>query len=346
MRRVRPLLLAAVIPAAPLAAQSPQRYELQATAVEVYNLVGSALIEAGTGNAVQVEVTAGGADAGKLKVDMDGGTLRVIFPGDRIRYSRMEYEGSTTLHVDEDGTFDGHHHGSGRRVKISRDHGDLEAWADLRIAVPTGRSLELHLAVGRIAASNVNGRLRVDAVAAPVSVTGGKGDLSVSTASGDIRASGGTGPARLSTGSGAIEVSSWGGGEIDAETGSGNVTATEIESLRLRAQTGSGDVLLSKVRAPDVRVQTGSGNVTLELQSVVQQLDVETGSGDVSVVAPASTSARLEIGTGSGDIESDFPLAVTRSGRHHLTGTIGDGKGRVSIGTGSGEVRLLRAKGA
>ena len=29
MRRIRPLLLAVVIPAAPLAAQSPQRYELQ-----------------------------------------------------------------------------------------------------------------------------------------------------------------------------------------------------------------------------------------------------------------------------------------------------------------------------
>jgi lia operon protein LiaG len=341
MRRI--LLLAGVLPAAPLGAQSPQRYELQGSAVEIYNLVGSALIEAGTGSGVQVEVTRGGADAGRLKVDTDGGTLRVIFPGDRIRYSRMEHGGSTTLRVDEDGTF-GNPQRGGRRVRISRDEGDLDAWADLRIAVPAGRSLELHLAVGRIAASNVSGRLRVQAVAAPVSVTGGKGDLSVNTASGNVRASGGTGPARLSTGSGEIEVSSWGGGEIQAETGSGDVTATEIESLRLRAQTGSGDVLLSRVRAPDVAVQTGSGNVTLELQSLLQRLDVETGSGDVSVVAPASTSARLEIGTGSGDIESDFALAVTRSGRHHLVGTIGDGKGRVSIETGSGGVRLFRAK--
>ncbi len=218
----------------------------------------------------------------------------------------MEH-GSTTLHVDEDGTFDGYHHG-GRRVRVSRDEGDLEAWADLRIAVPAGRSLELHLAVGRIAAANVDGRLRLEAVAAPVTVAGGRGNLLVSTVSGDVRVSGGNGPARLST--------------------------------------GSGDVRLSQVRAPDVGVETGSGDVTLELQSVVQVLDVETGSGDVSIVAPPSTSARLEIEAGSGDIESDFPLAVTRSGRHHLTGTIGDGKGRVSVGTGSGGVRLMRSKGA
>ncbi len=347
MRRIRPLLLATLLPAAaaPLAAQSPQRYELQGAQVEIYNLVGSARVEAGSGNTVQVEVTTGGADAGKLKVEAEGGILRVRFPGNRIRYSRMEHGGSTTIRVDEDGTFDGLHHG-GRRVRISREEGDLEAWADLRITVPAGRSLELHLAVGRIAAANVNGRLRLEAAAAPVTIAGGRGELSVSTASGDVRASGGSGPARLSTGSGEVEISSWSGGDIEAETGSGDVIVTDIESSRLRAQTGSGDVRLSKVRATDVGVQTGSGDVTLELQSLVQVLDVETGSGDVSIVAPPSTSAELEIETGSGNIESDFPLAVTRSGRHHLTGTIGDGKGRVSVGTGSGGVRLLRAKGA
>jgi DUF4097 and DUF4098 domain-containing protein YvlB len=346
MPRIRPLLLAITIPAAPLAAQATQKYQLRGSAIEVYNLVGSARIEAASGGNAEVEVTRGGADAAKLKVETDAGSLRVIFPADRVRYSHMDHGGSTTLRVAEDGTFDDHHGRGGRRVKIARDDGDFEAWADLRIAVPEGRSLELHLAVGRVAASNLNGRLRVQALSASVSVTGGRGELSVATGSGDVTLSGGSGPARLSTGSGEIELSNWGGGEMEAETGSGDVTATDIESLRLRAQTGSGDVLLSGVRAPDVGVQTGSGNVTLELQSVVQQLDVETGSGDVSVVAPPSTSARLDIETGSGDIESDFPLAVTRSGRHHLTGTIGDGKGRVSIGTGSGEVRLLRAKGA
>jgi lia operon protein LiaG len=340
------LLLLAVVPAVPLAAQSPQRFELTGSEAEVYNLVGGVRVESGTGTAVQVEVTTAGADAGKLQVDASGSTLRVRFPGDRIRYPRMDHSGSTTLHVDEDGTFDGHRHGGGRRVRISRDEGDLEAWADLRILVPAGRSLELHLAVGRIAASNVNGRLRLSAAAAPVTVTGGSGELSVGTGSGDVRVSGGRGEARLSTGSGDIEVTSWESGDLEAETGSGDIVAKSIAAPRLRAQTGSGDVLLSKVQASDVGIETGSGEVTLELQSIVQVLDVETGSGDVSIVAPPATSARLEIETGSGEIESDFPLEVTRSGRHHLVGTIGDGKARVSVATGSGGVRLMRAGGA
>ena len=342
--RCLPALLLTLAAPLPLAAQAPERYELTGAAVEIHNLAGNVRIEAGGGSAVAVEVTRGGADAAKLSVESKAGVMRVLYPSDRIRYSRMDHDGSTTLRIDDDGTFDGEGRGA-RRVRISRDDGDLEAWADLRIAVPAGRSLALYLAVGRIAASNVNGRLGIEGAAAPVTIAGGAGDVSVSTGSGDVRVSGGRGAARLRTGSGDIELSSR-NGETVAETGSGDVTGSKIESDRLRAQTGSGNIRLSGVRAPDLALQTGSGDVSLELESVVQLLDVETGSGDVFIVAPPGIGARLEIETGSGDIESDFPLAVTRSGRHHLVGTIGDGKGRVSVETGSGGVRLLRAKGA
>ena len=133
MPRIRPLLLAAASPAAPFTAQGQQQYELGGEA-EIYNLVGSVRIEAGSGSAVQVEVTTGGADANKLKIEVDGAVLRVIYPGDRIRYARMEHAGSTTLHVNEDGMFDGRQWRRGRRVRIARDDGDLEAWADLRIS--------------------------------------------------------------------------------------------------------------------------------------------------------------------------------------------------------------------
>jgi hypothetical protein len=342
MRRLTALLLGVALPVQ-LTAQTTQRYELTGQTATVFNLVGTVQIEAGAGGDVQVQVTRGGADAGKLEIEANGGSLRVRYPADRIRYPEMDHEGSTSLRIDDDGSF-GDQHG-GRRVRIARDEGELEAWADLRIAVPAGRALDLHLAVGRISASNVNGRLRIKAAAAPVTITGGDGDLSVSTGSGDVRLSGGQGTARLFTGSGDIELSSR-NGDVSAGTGSGRVTGSHIASTRLRAETGSGEIRLSAIDAPDLSLQTGSGDVTLELASVVQRLSVETGSGDVSIVAPAGIGAQLEIETGSGDIESDFPLSITRSGRHHLIGTIGDGKGRVSVETGSGGVRLLRAKGA
>jgi len=64
----------------------------------------------------------------------------------------------------------------------------------------------------------------------------------------------------------------------------------------------------------------------------------------VAITAPANLSADLVMDTASGDIDTDFPLAVTRTARDHLRGRVGDGKGKISVETGSGGIRLLKAK--
>ena len=75
----------------------------------------------------------------------------------------------------------------------------------------------------------------------------------------------------------------------------------------------------------------------------VRDLALETGSGDISVRAPATLAGEVEIETASGEIETDFPIQVTRHARDHVVGRIGDGVGRVAIETGSGDVRLLKS---
>jgi hypothetical protein len=47
--------------------------------------------------------------------------------------------------------------------------------------------------------------------------------------------------------------------------------------------------------------------------------------------------------TGSGEIDLGFPIQAVRLERDHFVGTIGDGRGAVTIGTGSGGVTLLAA---
>ena len=77
---------------------------------------------------------------------------------------------------------------SGRRVVISSRDG-LEAWADLKIGVPTGRRVAVHLAVGKITATNVNGRLELETSNGPVVVNGSKGEVEVEVGSGDVQLS-------------------------------------------------------------------------------------------------------------------------------------------------------------
>ncbi len=348
------LLPLAALWVVPLAAQTVSRHTLRGTDVALYDLAGTVQLEAGTGDAVSVEVTPGGSDAAQLKVaegDRGGAaTLRVISPGDRITYPAMP-DGSTELRVREDGTFGNHHDDdgdasdhAGRRVRISSRPGGLEAWADLRVSVPAGRALALHLAVGKVTVTNVDGRLRLEAASAPVSVNGAKGELTVRVGSGDVRLSGIEGKLDAETGSGGVEITRAHGPKLVVETGSGDVSASGVETEQLSVETGSGDVRLSGAKAPRVGLETGSGAITVELQGDVDRLDVQTGSGDVAITAPAGLSAELAIDTGSGEIKTDFPLTVTRTARDHLRGTVGGGKGKISVETGSGEIRLLRGK--
>src|SRR5688500_3063809 len=96
---------------APLAAQDTERFSLTGDRVAISNLVGEMRVERGTGNAVVVEVTRYGSDADRLTVrtgEMDGWrSLRVVFPDDRIVYSKMSRFSRSEFDIHSDGSFGG-----------------------------------------------------------------------------------------------------------------------------------------------------------------------------------------------------------------------------------------------
>ncbi len=348
------LVLLTLVPGA-LAAQQLERYTLEGDDVAIYNLAGALTVEPGTGS-VAVELTRGGPDAARLQIgrgELHGReTLRVIYPSQDVAYAGLESGSNTTLKVREDGTFgDGDHdhdkdedrdRPDGRTVRISRDRGDLRAHADLKVRVPAGSRVELHLAVGKVSVANVDGEILIDSHSAPVTATGSRGSLSVDVGSGNVHVTGAEGTLSVDTGSGPVEVSRFEGTRLSVDTGSGDVTASEVKGDGLSIDTGSGDIRLSAASAPEIMLETGSGGVTADLRTAPSTLSVETGSGNIRVTAPSTLGAEVDIETSSGDVESDFPLQVTRHSREHLVGTIGNGQGRIQIETGSGDVRLLK----
>ncbi|HEY6807225.1 MAG TPA: hypothetical protein VI160_00445, partial [Gemmatimonadales bacterium] len=190
MRTALSSVALAALLAATGAAQSPGHYTFSGDHLAFYNLAGVVRVEPATGAAVTVDVQRGGHDADKLKIETgpvrghDG--LRVIYPDDDIVYDRLGDHANSTLNVRDDGTFgddDGGHRGAdgGRRVRVSGDGSGVAAYADLRIGVPAGRAVIVHLGVGRVTISNVDGDLRIDVASADVSGTGSKGSLAVST---------------------------------------------------------------------------------------------------------------------------------------------------------------------
>ena len=354
----RPLLLLSVAAflSRPASAQT-SRHVLKGDSVAVYNLVGELRVEPGSGSDVVVEVRRGGDDSAKLEI-LTGPirgreTLRIIYPDDVIVMPDWGRGWNTTLRVRDDGTFgdDGDFgHGGrrwnrdGREVRITgRSRSGLDASADLRVAVPKGKTISLNLGAGRTFVSNVEGNIRVSAASADVSADRTRGTLRIATGSGNVDLRTASGDVLLETGSGDLTVSAVQGTSLRLETGSGNVTITDGKAGTLHVETGSGDIEATGSSGDDVSFETGSGNVDVSLVTTFRSLSVQTGSGDVTLRVPPTVGAEVDLDTGSGDIDlGDLTLQVRRIEHDHITGTLGDGKGRLSVETGSGNVRLQK----
>jgi len=333
----RSLLLVSVValwsPAVPAAAQT-SRQILKGDSVAVYNLVGELRVEAGSGSDVVVEIQRGGADAAKLEVQSGPlrgrETLRIIYPDDVISMPEWGRGWNTTLRVRDDGTF-GEEHGrhdrggwfrDGHEVRITgRGRGGLQAYADLRVSIPKGKNVALYLGVGKAFVSNVEGVIRVYVASADVAADRTRGSLRVESGSGNVD---------LRTAS----------GDVSLATGSGDITASGVDGSSLKLETGSGNVTLTDGKASTLHVETGSGNIEATASSG-DDLSFETGSGDVDV-ALIATFSTVRIETGSGIDLGGLTLQVRRIAHDHVTGTLGDGKGRVSVETGSGNVHLQK----
>lgn len=326
---------------------TPERVVLPAGEAAVYNLAGTVKVQPGRG-AVEVEVDRGGRDASELRLATGaiGGvqTLRVLYPANRIVYRDLRGNSRTELSVRDDGTFGGEPHRvwprTGRKVVLATSGSGLEAHADLVVSVPEGGRLTVHLGLGAVDVTNVDGSIRVDSHSGPVTTRTTRGVLDVDTGSGSVSVRDADGELSVDTGSGTVRVEGVKGGSVKLDTGSGSVRVNDARVDRILVDTGSGGVELAGIHAGDISVDTGSGGVSVDLADDVSNLDVDTGSGGVDVWVPRQLGADFAVETGSGGISVDVPHQSFHVGRDEVRGRIGDGQGRIRVETGSGRVQI------
>ncbi|HET9251172.1 MAG TPA: DUF4097 family beta strand repeat-containing protein [Candidatus Eisenbacteria bacterium] len=325
---------------------TPVRHTIPGDEVRIYNLVGKLEILPGTGASVVAEVDLQGPDAARLRVEKGRirsyETLRVVYPGDRVRVSEYGDRTTTTLRVREDGTFSDEGQ-NGRKVTLSGKEG-IEASASIRILVPKGKKLAVKWGHGEGSISRVDAAVALDAANMPVTATDVKGPLAIDIGSGHVSVSGSSGAIAIDTGSGEVELHGIRGGPIAVDTGSGEVTGEDLTSEPIAISTGSGEIRLSRVRSENVALDSGSGEVMVDLTGDLSNLVIDTGSGDVNVSIPKGTGAQLSVETGSGGIETNLVVETQYRKRNELVGRIGDGGGSIRIETGSGTVTLLEQR--
>ena len=365
----------------PLAVSAQERFSLPSNRIAIYNFAGDIRVERGTGSNIVVEVTRGGRDAGQLDIarsERDGWqNLIVRYPGNRIVYGRKGWGrlSRTEFNAADDGTFGNRNldptlgtdrvtarvggERQNRRVRVSGSGSGLDAHANLRVLVPEGKAIAIHLGVGTLHVSDVAGDVQIDSRSGSVSTARTKGFLRVDTGSGEIETSSAEGDVALYTGSGRVEaarvtrgvmmIGTGSGGvdlaEVDAtalsvSTGSGSITATTLSAPVVKLETGSGGIRLRGLRSPKFDLHTGSGSINVALDGDVDAARVRTGSGSVTIATSRGLGTEVALDTGSGSIEIDAPVTIIEKRKSFLRGTIGDGRGTLTVGTGSGSIEL------
>jgi hypothetical protein len=336
----------------------PGRHVLEGPDVAVYNIAGELRVVQGTGRSVEVVITPAGRDGGRLKVEettVKGvPTLRVIYPEDRIVYRDFGFGPPGGV---SSNSYFGY---GGRRIHVTGRGPGLEAHADIRVSVPRGNKVRLHVAVGRasitdvggeiyfegasssVQAERVSGELVVDVGSGDISITRSHAQIRAETGSGDIQISETDGDLSADAGSGNIVLKRVGAEKIDLDAGSGAISGSDIRATSMSADCGSGEIDLDGTSAARLSLDAGSGSVHVRLTKSIDELAIEAGSGSVRLEAPGDLSARFRIECPKRQLHIGFPTENQHGDDDVTVGTIGSGRGSIHIDAGSGRVELVR----
>lgn len=123
---------------------------------------------------------------------------------------------------------------------------------------------------------------------------------------------------------------------VEVNTLSGNINAKFSAALnKFEGESTSGAFTVSAPSVSRFEVEVVSGAVNLSVQKEPAWLDIDTTSGDISLIVPDSASFTLDYDTTSGDISSE--LSYRKSAKKYI---FGDGKGEYKISTVSGDARI------
>jgi DUF4097 and DUF4098 domain-containing protein YvlB len=132
------------------------------------------------------------------------------------------------------------------------------------------------------------------------------------------------------------------GVDFIGRTVNGDVVVEPIDA-NAEAHTVNGDVEVTATGR--VQASTVNGSIWADVGSMDWSgaLEFETVNGSITVELPASAGADVTAQTVNGGIDSDFPITVRgRFSGRRMSGTIGDGGGRLWLETVNGAIRLRR----
>lgn len=212
------------------------------------------------------------------------------------------------------------------------------ASVDYSVTVPPNTELHGSSASGGISVDGISGPVEITVASGGVSAESIGGDARIHAASGSVRLGDIRGNAEVTAASGSVDVNQV-QGDARVHTLSGQIWI-ERATGNIQAEAVSGGIDITGATA-DLRAHTVSGGFNVDGNPGPGNFwDINTVSGGVLLHVPSNASFRLYAHSGSGYVDVGIPAALQQNDRHTVTARIGDGAGRVEIGTFSGGISI------
>ena len=188
-------------------------------------------------------------------------------------------------------------------------------------------------------------RLIVDTVSAEIGVTGARGEQSLESVSGEVRTQAFDAPVRATSVSGEVTVTGNGGkAGVTTENVSGTSTVTGIRG-NYHGEVVSGEINAVIAGAQQLELSSVSGDISLQAElTPTARVEMGSVSGVITLKIKAPVNADFDIESFSGDIENCFGQKARDTSKYapgsELNFTQGSGGARVEIETLSGEISV------
>jgi len=210
----------------------------------------------------------------------------------------------------------------------------------------SGNNIKLKSSSGSIRAENIKGSAELDTSYGSITckdISGG--DIKLKTSSGNVKLSKAScGDCDVHTSYGSITTDNLKGDSLKLHSGSGSINVTEASADSADISTSYGRISCRQLTTADLTAKSGSGNIDVVCSDSTPTeitANVVTSYGSIDFVTPPDFTGQIDLSTGFGSIRTDLPITITgQISKKNLTGTIGQGNGKLYLKTSSGSIKI------
>ena len=169
------------------------------------------------------------------------------------------------------------------------------------------------------------------------------GDIQCQSSDGHVKLCHLTGSLRIQTSDGCIQASDLHAGQLTCRSSDGRIDIKGCEAEQATVRSSDGSIHLYDVAIPKLTGISYDGSITVHYTPQASgqvDIDLKASDGSIDLVLPQEVSAQVQLSTRDGGYHLDRPITMHGNSRNRLSGTLGDGQGRIVLSTSDGNIHI------